>query len=47
MAMATGAPSVQIVEYENLSIARSFQGEKRTGVTVTFTKDPCRNAAQP
>jgi hypothetical protein len=46
-AMATGAPHVQFVESENLLIARSFQAAHRTGITVTFTKEACRNTAQP
>ena len=35
-----GLPSISIVEYENVAIAESFL-ERRTGVTVTFTKEKC------
>jgi hypothetical protein len=45
--MATGAPSVSIVEYENVTIAENFQGDRRTGVTATFTKEQCRDQAAP
>lgn len=38
-----GAPSVSVVEYENVTIAEGWQGQRRTGVTVTFTKEKCRD----
>jgi hypothetical protein len=40
--MAMGAPSVYNVEYENLTISESFQGSRRTGVTVTFRNEECQ-----
>ena len=40
-ATISGLHSALIVEYENVSIAESSQGETRTGVTVTFTKEEC------
>src|ERR1700722_15581188 len=42
-AQAFGAPSVTMVEYENVTIGELFQAERRTGVTVTFTKETCRD----
>ena len=45
--IATGAPSVSMVEYENLTIAENFQGKNRTGVTATFTKEQCRDQPAP
>ncbi|MDR3741839.1 MAG: hypothetical protein P4L40_22695 [Terracidiphilus sp.] len=43
MLEATGLPSVSIIEYENVVIAEEFQGQRRTGVTVTFKKETCRD----
>jgi hypothetical protein len=40
---AFGAPSVRMVRYQNVTIGELFQGGKRTGVTVTFTKETCRD----
>ena len=37
-----GALSISMVEYENVTIAEELQGRRRTGVTVTFTKEECR-----
>jgi hypothetical protein len=34
---------VTMVEYQNVTIGELFQGGKRTGVTVTFTKETCRD----
>jgi hypothetical protein len=42
-AQAFGAPSMTMVEYENVIIGELFQGGTRTGVTVTFTKETCRD----
>jgi hypothetical protein len=42
-AQAVGAPSMTMVEYENVTIAELFQAGSRTGVTVTFTKETCRD----
>jgi hypothetical protein len=39
---ATGLPSVSIVEYENVTISGMFQGQRRTGVTVTFKNEECQ-----
>jgi hypothetical protein len=36
-----GLPSISIVEYENITIAQAFQGDARTGVTVTFANEKC------
>jgi glutamate synthase domain-containing protein 1 len=38
-----GAPSVSRVEYENVAIADTLQAQRRIGVTVTFTKEECRD----
>jgi hypothetical protein len=38
--MNAGLTSVSIVEYENVTISETFL-ERRTGVTVTFTKEKC------
>jgi hypothetical protein len=38
-----GVPSVSKVEYESVVIAEAFQDRRRTGVTVTFTKEECRD----
>ena len=43
---ATGLPSVSIVEYEHVTISESFQGQRRTGVTVTFKDEACQPPAQ-
>ena len=43
MLEAVGAPSVSIVEYENVAVAEELQGQRRTGVTVTFKKETCRD----
>ncbi len=41
--MQAGLLSVSMIEYENVAIAENFQGTSRTGVTVTFTKEQCRD----
>jgi hypothetical protein len=43
---ATGLPSVSIVEYQNVTISVLFQGQRRTGVTVTFKDEACQTRAQ-
>jgi hypothetical protein len=43
LAMAFGVPSSSTIEYENVAIVEAFQGRRRTGVTVTFTKEECRD----
>ena len=40
--MAMGAPSESSVEYENVTISETFQARRRTGVTVTFPQEECR-----
>jgi hypothetical protein len=40
--MVLGVPSVSSVVYENVTISEAFQGQRRTGVTVTFAKEECR-----
>jgi hypothetical protein len=42
-AQAFGAPSMTMVEYENVTIGELFQAGTRTGVTVTFTKETCQD----
>jgi len=39
---ASGLPSLRSVEYENVTISESFQGKRRTAVTVTFKHEDCR-----
>jgi len=43
MAETVGLPGIVITQYENVTISDAFQGQTRTGVTVTFTKETCRN----
>jgi len=43
LATFMGAPSVSVVEYENVTIAEALQGQRRTGVTVVFKKEKCRD----
>jgi hypothetical protein len=38
---AVGLPSQTSIQYENVTISQSFQGEKRAGVRVTFAKEVC------
>ena len=38
-----GGNSVSMVEYEQVTISETSQGQRRTGVTVTFTREPCRD----
>ena len=47
MSMAVGLPGVSMINYEYVTIAEELQGQKRTGVTVTFTKEQCRNQPAP
>jgi hypothetical protein len=39
---AVGLPSRSVVLYENVTIAESFQGGDRTGITATFRNEECR-----
>jgi hypothetical protein len=47
MIMMMGLPAVSIIEYQYVTIAESLIGQKRTGVTVTFTKEQCRDQPAP
>jgi hypothetical protein len=38
-----GMISISTVEYENVSISETLQDRRRTGLTVTFTKEMCRD----
>jgi hypothetical protein len=38
-----GAPSIVTTQYENVTISDAFQGQIRTGVTATFTKEKCQD----
>lgn len=40
---AVGAPSVSMVQYENVTISESLQGRRRTGITVTFANEKCQD----
>jgi hypothetical protein len=42
-ATSTGLHLMSAIEYENLTIAEVSQEQMRTGITVTFTKDQCRD----
>jgi hypothetical protein len=44
--MATGLPSASSVEYQNVTISELFQGQRRTGVTVTFKDEACQPPAR-
>jgi hypothetical protein len=43
MAEMFGLPGIFITRYENVTISDAFQGQTRTGVTATFTKEKCRD----
>jgi hypothetical protein len=36
-----GAPGISVVAYENVMIAEMLQGQRRTGITVTFPNESC------
>jgi hypothetical protein len=38
-----GAISMSSVEYENVTISESLQGQRRTGMTVTFRDEECQD----
>jgi hypothetical protein len=42
MMSTAGRFSVLMVEYENVTVAEGLEGQRRTEVTVTFTKEACR-----
>ncbi len=41
LSTAVGAPSVSSIQYENLTISESWQGDRQTGTTVIFPKEAC------
>jgi hypothetical protein len=41
MAEMSGLLGVLITQYENVTISEWLQGQTRTGVTATFTKEKC------
>ena len=43
MVHAVGLPGVRSTLYENVTISESLQGQRRTGVTATFTKVKCQD----
>lgn len=45
-AAQAGVISVSFINYENVTIAVSANASGRTGVTVTFGKEPCRDSKQ-
>jgi hypothetical protein len=45
MSQQMGASSVSVIEYESVMIAVSSQGDRRTGVSVSFRGESCRNEA--
>jgi hypothetical protein len=44
---ATGAPSVTVVQYQNVTISESWQGERRTSITVRFKNEECQKPTAP
>ena len=42
-----GLPAFSSVVYQYVTIGESLTGQKRTGVTVTFTKEQCRDQPAP
>ncbi len=47
MAEGMSLQSVLIAQYENATVSESFEGQRRTGVTVTFTKEKCQDRHIP
>jgi hypothetical protein len=43
MAEMFGLPGVFVTQYENVTISEWLQGQTRTGVTATFTKEKCQD----
>ena len=43
MSQAVGLPGVLTTQYENVTISELLQGQRRTGVTATFTKEKCQD----
>jgi hypothetical protein len=46
MVEMSGMNSIRIVEYENVAVSESYHGDQRTGVTVSFPKEQCRDKVQ-
>jgi len=40
---AFGVPMATVTQYENVTISELFQGDRRTGVTATFTNEKCQD----
>ncbi len=38
-----GLHSSSAVQYENITVSEGFEGQTRTGVTVVFAKEECRD----
>ena len=43
MVFTSGPNNVPMVKYESVTISETLQEGRRTGVTVTFTKEACRD----
>jgi hypothetical protein len=43
MVFMSGPNNVSMIKYENVTISEVLQEQRRTGVTVTFTKETCRD----
>jgi hypothetical protein len=41
-----GVNSIRIIEYENVAISESYHGDQRTGITVSFPKEQCRDKVE-
>ena len=47
MSIGMSLAGVSFIEYQYVTIAESLTGQKRTGVTVTFNKEQCRDQPAP
>ena len=43
LTLMSGPNAVSMTRYENVTISEPLQAQRRTGVTVTFTKELCRD----
>ena len=43
MVFTSGPNNVSMIKYENVTISEAAQAGRRTGLTVTFTKEACRD----
>jgi hypothetical protein len=43
MIFTSGPNNVSMIKYENVTVSEAVQARRRTGVTVTFTKEACRD----